>query len=388
MKKVLAVIAISILVILGGLVSVYAVSDNNQLNLPHNVYSATVPFSPLEQQFQSHEQSYIVHVNDLTGILPVAYSSTITISALNGITKDGNLLLVVGGSTDYASVWNPLIGTYNLETGQFSDLTSQFISELSASNWYLTSAAWDGHSFLIVGVRYIGSVTVPAMALYNPHSSRFSDLSSSIPAADSNWMLSGIAWTGKGSTFMIVGFEPSSSSTGVQPVMASYTGHRFVDLSQLIPSNYYSTYFLGITKVADNYLITGWQGVNLYPNSGGILLLYTPGRDTFTDLSSLIPSNVFWLGGSAVAMPRNEVLVVGVTYSDSPAAGILNLSTRTYTDLTPSSSPNPFPSAYYYLNGAIWLSGNTFMVVGGSQPTAANSAGGAGIMGEITINQD
>lgn len=339
-------------------------------------------------------EEYPAQIADLTSMLPGSYSSPSSLCALNGIVRAGNELLVVGGCTNYGDVWNPLIGVYSLRTNQFSDLTPQFVGALSASNWYLTTAAWNGHSFLIVGVSYTPSGSlVPAMALYNQHHHddqhhAFTDLSSQIPSADSTWLLSGVTWSGH--EYMIVGYAPAATSTGVQPVMASYTEgdghgpHGFTDLSANIPSAFAADYFLGVTWVAGHYLITGWQGSDLYPASAGVLLVYSPHpSNTWEDLSSLIPSNVFWLG--TAAWHGDEILVVGVTYPDTPAVGVVNLQQGTYVDLTPAGT-SPFPSTYYLFNAAACGGDQTFYFVGQSQQYGPGSAGASAIMGSITFS--
>ena len=379
MKKIMIALMISSLMVLGGIAYASAFSTDGAAAISPTNTTFGEPLALAEERAQTSS----MQVQDLSSLLPSSYSSQTSLSALNGIARGENELLAVGGSTNYFNVWNPLIGVYNLHTGTFSDLTSQFTANIG-DNWYLSSAAWNGHSFLIVGVQYTTSgLVVPAMASYNPHSGRFIDLSSQIPAEDSSWMLSGVAWGG--GSFMIVGYEPSSSSsTGYRPVMAIYGEHSFTDLSTIIPPDYGSEFFLGVTTVADQYLITGWEGPNLYPSSAGLLLLYSPHSSTFTDLSSLVPSNVYWLGSSA--WRGNEVLVVGVTYPDTPAVGVLNINTFTYTDLTPPSS-TPFPSTYYLLNCAAWGQGNTLYVVGQSQQLNGNQ-GASAIMGSITLYQE
>jgi hypothetical protein len=408
MKKFSIAVLVSVLVILGGLASISTVSASSQTSMSGDVSTATVPASILQQQPQPGEQPNSLQVNDLSSLLPGSYSSQTTLSALNGISVGGGMILVVGGSTNYGNTWTPLIGEYNLNTGQFSDLTSQFVNTLSASSWYLSSAAWNGHSFLIVGVQYATASGVsPAMALYTPQpgsglghgqsSGTFVDLSSYIPSSDSSWLLSGVVWSG--GTFMIVGYAPLASSlTGVRPVMASFTlpggpgpspgpgpgqnSGTFTDLSVNIPEQYGSDYFLGITNAAPGqYLITGWEGSKLYPESAGLLLLYSPHSGAFTDLSALIPSNVYWLGGAA-PLPGNEFIVVGVTYPDTPAVGLLNLNAQTYTDFTPPST-NLFPSTYYLLNSVAAGMGNTFYVVGQSQQFN-NNDGSSAVFGSIT----
>jgi len=188
-----------------------------------------------------------------------------------------------------------------------------------------------------------------------------------------------------GNEYLIVGYAGSTATvTGAEPVMASYGSSGFTDLSANIPSGYGSDYFLGITSAAGEYIVTGWSGVNSYPLTAGILLVYQPHSNTFEDLSNLIPSNVFWLG--TAAWHGNVALIVGVTYPDNPAVGILNLTSLTYTDLTPASSPNPFPSDYYLLNGAAWANGDTFYVVGQSQQYPPSYyPGSSAVMGSVTI---
>ena len=379
MKRIMIALMLSFLILLGGIGYASAFSTGGVTAVSPVKATFGEPLAVAEERAQSSS----MQVKDLSSLLPRSYSSQTSLSALNGIARGNNELLAVGGSTNYGNIWYPLVGVYNLNTGTFSDLTSQFTSNIG-DNWYLSSAAWNGSSFLLVGVQYTSSGLInPAMASYNPYSGRFIDLSSQIPIADSAWMLSGVAWNGE--SFMIVGYEPSSStSTGAQPVMAIYKGYSFTGLSANIPSDYGSDYFLGITTVANQYLITGWEGQNLYPSSEGLLLLYSPHYGTFTNLSSLIPSNVFWLGGSA--WRGNELLVVGVTYPDNPAVGVLNINTFTYTDLTPPSS-NPFPPTYYLLNCATWGEGNTFYVVGQSQQPN-NGPGASAVMGSVTLYQD
>ncbi|WP_174448332.1 hypothetical protein [Conexivisphaera calida] len=319
-----------------------------------------------------------VVVTDLTSVLPRSYNNSEYLTALGGIAVFGNKILVVG-SGQY-----PLVGVYNIQTGKFTDLSNQFEQEIGsgADEWTLSSVANIGPYFLIVGYRYTGSGYEPVMASYNMITNTFYNLSSRIPASYSNWILDGV--TSYGGTFYIVGVEPSSTSPlGYKSVMATFNGIQFKNISSAIPSGYDNYYFIGITSLENGeFLITGWAGY-MYPYSGGVLLLYSPYKG-FTNLTSLVPSNVFWLSGAT--RHGDEVVIVGVTYPDTPALGILNLASGTYTDLTPSGT-NPFPSTYYWLGDIVWVQGNAFYVVGQSQQYPPPSGCGSwAVFGKVTIN--
>ena len=88
---------------------------------------------------------------------------------------------MVGGYANYADIWSPLIGIYNIHTGTFTDLTNKFIGELGATTWYLSGVAKNSSLFLIVGVLDTDSGLEPALASYNLNTGTFIKLSSEIP---------------------------------------------------------------------------------------------------------------------------------------------------------------------------------------------------------------
>jgi len=375
MKKYIVAMILSSLVVLSGVAFISTVSEGaNSVTTSQGVQPNLLPNVIRSVDFATGGQ----YINNIG--LPVSYNTSTTFSALNSVTRWSNELLVVGGSTNYSFSWAPLIGIYSLHSGEFTDLTHEFITALSAGSWYLTAAAWDGSSLLIIGIAYESGSTVPVMASYNPNTGVFTNLSSIIPASDSGWIPSGVAWTG--STFTIVGYVVVPTSTGGTPVMATYNGKTFTDVTATIPSAYSPDYFLGITWVGNGYLITGWEGPGLYPSSSGLMALYSPHSGTFTNLSSLLPDNVYWVG--TAAWHGNEALVVGVTYLDTPSEGILNLLSLTYTSFTPSGT-DPFSANYYILDGAAWGEGNNFYAVGQTQSFYSPAVGSTAIMCEISF---
>ncbi|MGC8516178.1 MAG: hypothetical protein ACP5OC_08625, partial [Thermoplasmata archaeon] len=355
------------------------------------------------QQFNNNDGSsavfgsvipYGLNVNDLTSVLPSSYSTETGYSgSLTGVALAGDQLFVTGGYTNYGNVWGPFVGIYNTQTKVFTDLTSEFTTELSASMWFPSAVAWDGHSLLIVGTQYTVSGVGPAMALFTPqpgpvqNSGTFVDLSSYIPPADSNWWLSGVTYS-RG-VFMIVGYESTSSLTGVESVMASFTlpggpdpgpnSGTFTNIN--IPSQYSTGAFQDITTIGNQYLITGWNAEYSETQSDGQLFLYSPFSNSFTNLSYLLPANVFWTAGAT--QYGNNILVVGVTGVDNPAMGILNLQVSSYADLTPPGT-NPFPSSYYWLAKDAWSGGQTFYVVGISQPNIEGTE--TPVLGSVTLS--
>jgi hypothetical protein len=245
----------------------------------------------------------------------------------------------------------------------------QLANSLIGGSGFLTGAAWDGEDFLLVGQHYSPPAGV-TMYLYDPVANSLTDLTGLFsPSLSLNATLLESTWSG--SVFYILGLE--NENANVSPILLfSYNpvSNDLTDLTPLLPSN-----FINVNRFAAQEML--WTPSGLY-----LLLQGTTGnlfgvlsQNTFTDLSSLLPSSFTVPYGNGIivnlfayllAWNGTQLFLAGQTTSGDIALLAYNPSSNQITDY--SSFYSGFtgtPCSLAYSNGRLYLSGFT-----GSWPAA------------------
>lgn len=252
-------------------------------------------------------------------------------SMLDGAAYGDSQFLLVGGKSFSPSPTN--FTTYL--AGLYNPVVSKTVIPLNTSGlgrgWF-TSAAWNGTDFLITGMELSKSSTgfSPLLFLFSPKTNTFMLLDN---LSNYNWIISSVAWNG--SAFVVVGnSETSDYSVPEMGVYSAKTG--FINMSSVLSGynmskNQNGPIFNSISWTGSNYIVMAdLANFTVISNTGEAgnltFLMYSPSLSYEGNYTS---NSVNWYTNAGAVWDGSQ-LVVANSHQGGYYIGLFNPAINSY----------------------------------------------------------